>query len=75
LREEQTAPLHLAIDPRIKDAEAALPKEFELSSEGSEPIGELHQAINEIRDVNTDPVFAQRFGAEERMNASDSAES
>src|SRR3982075_1226404 len=28
----QTAPLHLAIDPRIKDAEAALPKQFELST-------------------------------------------
>src|SRR4029077_14551055 len=28
----QTAPLHLAVDPRIKDAEGALPKQFELSS-------------------------------------------
>jgi photosystem II stability/assembly factor-like uncharacterized protein len=64
----QTAPLHLAIDPRIKDAEAALPKQFELSSKVVNRIGELHQAINEIRDVKTQiQSLHKRFGAEERL--------
>lgn len=64
----QTAPLHLAIDPRIKDAEAALPKQFDLSSKVVSRIGELHQAINEIRDVKTQiQSMRKRFGAEERL--------
>ena len=64
----QTAPLHLAIDPRIKDAEAALPKQFDLSSKVVSRIGELHQAINEIRDVKTQiQSVRKRFGAEERL--------
>jgi len=64
----QTAPLHLAIDPRIKDAEGALPKQFDLSSKVVSRIGELHQAINEIRDVKTQiQSVRKRFGAEERL--------
>jgi photosystem II stability/assembly factor-like uncharacterized protein len=64
----QTAPLHLAIDPRIKDAGAALPKQFDLSSKVVSRIGELHQAINEIRDVKTQiQSVRKRFGAEERL--------
>jgi photosystem II stability/assembly factor-like uncharacterized protein len=64
----QTAPLHLAIDPRIKDAEAALPQQFELSSKVASRIGELHQAINEIRDVKTQiQSLHKRFGEEERL--------
>jgi photosystem II stability/assembly factor-like uncharacterized protein len=64
----QTAPLHLAIDPRIKDAEAALPKQFELSLKVASRIGELHQAINEIRDVKTQiQSLRKRFGEEERL--------
>ena len=64
----QTAPLHLAIDPRIKDAEAALPKQFEVSSMVVSRIGELHQAINEIRDVKTQiQSLHKRFGTEERL--------
>jgi hypothetical protein len=64
----QTAPLHLAIDPRIKDAETALPKQFELSSKVASRIGELHQAINEIRDVKTQiQSLHKRFGEEERL--------
>jgi hypothetical protein len=64
----QTVPLHLAIDPRIKDAEAALPKQFELSSKVVTRIGELHQAINEIRDVKTQlQSLHKRFGTEERL--------
>ncbi|HEX7518131.1 MAG TPA: hypothetical protein VF345_12710 [Chthoniobacterales bacterium] len=66
----QTAPLHLAIDPRIKDAEATLPKQFELSSKVATRIGELHQAVNEIRDVKTQiQSLHKRFGEEERLKA------
>jgi photosystem II stability/assembly factor-like uncharacterized protein len=64
----QTAPLHLAIDPRIKDAEAALPKQFELASKISNRIGELHQAVNEIRDVKTQiQSLHKQFGTEDRL--------
>jgi photosystem II stability/assembly factor-like uncharacterized protein len=64
----QTAPLHLAIDPRSKGAEGALPKQFELSSKVVARIGQLHQAINEIRDVKGQLQSLQkRFGAEERV--------
>jgi photosystem II stability/assembly factor-like uncharacterized protein len=64
----QTAPLHLVIDPRIKEAEPALPKQFELSAKVANRIGDLHQAINEIRDVKTQiQSLHKRFGAEERL--------
>jgi len=49
----QTAPLHLVIDPRTKDHEGELPKQFELSTQVSERISELHQAVNEIREVKS----------------------
>src|SRR5207244_11856864 len=45
----QTAPLHLAIDPRTKDHEAELPKQFEVSTKVTERISQLHQDVNEIR--------------------------
>ncbi|HXM32193.1 MAG TPA: hypothetical protein VN921_00975, partial [Chthoniobacterales bacterium] len=64
----QTAPLHLALDPRIKDADAALPKQFELSTKVVNRIGELHQAINEIRNVKTQiQGLRKRFGDDERL--------
>jgi hypothetical protein len=49
----QTAPLHLVIDPRTKDHEGELPKQFELSTQVNERISELHQAVNEIREVKS----------------------
>src|SRR5438105_11066203 len=49
----QTAPLHLVIDPRTRDHEGELPKQFELSTQVSERISELHQAVNEIREVKS----------------------
>jgi photosystem II stability/assembly factor-like uncharacterized protein len=49
----QTVPLHLVIDPRTKDHEAELPKQFALSTQVKERISELHQAVNEIRDVKS----------------------
>jgi photosystem II stability/assembly factor-like uncharacterized protein len=64
----QTAPLHLAIDPRIKDAEAVLPKQFDLSAKVVNRIGELHQAINEIRNVKTQiQGLHKRFGEDDRL--------
>jgi photosystem II stability/assembly factor-like uncharacterized protein len=66
----QTAPLHLVIDPRIKDAEAMMAKQFELSSRVADRIGELHQAINEIRNVKTQiQGLHKRFGDDERLKA------
>ncbi|MEY2561556.1 MAG: hypothetical protein QOG51_1971 [Verrucomicrobiota bacterium] len=64
----QTAPLHLVIDPRIKDAEPVLPKQFELSAKVADRMGELHQAINEIRNVKTQiQGLRKRFGEDERL--------
>jgi photosystem II stability/assembly factor-like uncharacterized protein len=64
----QTVPLRLEIDPRIKDAETAMPKQFELSARVVGRIGELHQAINEIRSVKTQiEGLHKRFGEDERL--------
>ena len=41
------------IDPRTKDHEVELAKQFELSTQVSERISELHQAVNEIREVKS----------------------
>ncbi|MEP7014137.1 MAG: glycosyl hydrolase [Verrucomicrobiota bacterium] len=49
----QTAPLHLAIDPRGKGAEPALQKQFALSMQVKDRISQLHQAVNEIREVKS----------------------
>ena len=64
----QTAPLRLEIDPRIKEAEPALPRQFELSAKVVGRIGELHQAINEIRNVKTQiEGLHKRFGEDQRL--------
>jgi regulator of replication initiation timing len=47
----QTAPLHLTIDPRNKEQEAALQKQFELATQVNDRMSQLHQAVNEIRDL------------------------
>src|SRR5205814_2771525 len=66
----QTAPLYLVIDPRIKDAEPVISKQFELSSKVADRIGELHQAINEVRNVKTQiQGLHKRFGDDERFKA------
>jgi photosystem II stability/assembly factor-like uncharacterized protein len=49
----QTAPLHIVIDPRTKDHEGELPKQFELSTQVNERISALHQAVNEIREIKS----------------------
>src|SRR5262249_41693440 len=64
----QSAPLHLTIDPRIKDAESHLPNQFELSSKIVTAINQLHQAVNEIRDVKGQlQALHKRLGTEERV--------
>src|SRR5438132_398251 len=42
----QTAPLHLAIDPRTKGQEAGLQKQFSLTMQMNDRISQLHQAVN-----------------------------
>jgi hypothetical protein len=64
----QTAPLHLVMDPRTKDHEAELPKQFELSTQVKERISELHQAVNEIRDVKSQiKALHTRFGEDSKV--------
>jgi hypothetical protein len=66
----QTAPLHLAIDPRLKGAEAGIRKSFELSIKVNERISQLHQAINEIRETKTQiESLHKRFAGNERLRA------
>ena len=49
----QTAPLHLDIDPRTKGSEGALQKQFTLAMQTNDRISQLHQAVNEIREVKS----------------------
>ena len=49
----QTVPLHLAIDPRTKGSEPALQKQFALAMQVNDRISQLHQAVNEIREIRT----------------------
>ena len=64
----QTATLHLAIDPRTKGQEEALQKQFALSQEVTNRISQLHQAINEIRDLKSQiKALHAKFDKEERV--------
>src|SRR6266513_141103 len=64
----QTAPLHLAIDPRTKDAGPALQKQFTLSMQVNDRISQLHQAVNEIRDLKSQiQTLHKRFGDDQRI--------
>jgi hypothetical protein len=64
----QTAPLHLAIDPRTKGADAALQKQFTLSMQVNDRISQLHQAVNEIRDLKSQiQILHKRFGDDQRL--------
>ncbi len=67
----QTVPLKLVVDPRTKDHEADLPKQFALSTRVNERISQLHQAINEIREVKKQiKDLHTRFGSEDRVKPS-----
>ena len=64
----QTAPLHLAIDPRVKEAAEGMRKSFELSVRVNERISQLHQAINEIRETRSQiDSLRKRFADNERL--------
>jgi hypothetical protein len=64
----QTAPLHLAIDPRNKGQEAALQKQFNLAVQVNDRISQLHQAVNEIRDLRSQiQNLHKRFDNDERL--------
>jgi photosystem II stability/assembly factor-like uncharacterized protein len=64
----QTAPLHLAIDPRTKGSEASLQRQFTLSMQVNDRISQLHQAVNEIRDVKSQiKNLHTRFGDDQRL--------
>jgi hypothetical protein len=66
----QTAPLHLAIDPRTKGSEAALQKQFNLAMQVNDRISQLHQAVNEIRDLRSQiQTLHKRFGDDQRLKA------
>jgi hypothetical protein len=64
----QTAPLHLTIDPRNKGQEAAVQKQFTLAMQVNDRISQLHQAVNEIRDLRSQiQNLHKRFGDEQRL--------
>ena len=64
----QTATLHLSIDPRTKGQEEALQKQFVLSQQVTDRISQLHQAINEIRDLKSQiKALHAKFDKEERV--------
>jgi len=64
----QTASLHLAIDPRNKGQEATLQKQFALAREVNDRISQLHQAVNEIRDLRSQiQNLHKRFGDDQRL--------
>jgi photosystem II stability/assembly factor-like uncharacterized protein len=66
----QTATLHLAIDPRTKDQETDLQKQFAMSQQVAERISELHEAVNEIRDLKTQiKGLHNKFADEVRVKA------
>ncbi|HEX4666268.1 MAG TPA: hypothetical protein VH207_06675 [Chthoniobacterales bacterium] len=70
----QTAPLELAIDPRIKGAEAGMRKSFELSVKVNERFSQLHQAINEMRETKAQiESLDKRFADNERLKPALSA--
>ena len=64
----QTTPLHLVIDPRNKGQEPALQKQFALAMQVNDRMSQLHQAVNEIRDLRLQiQNLYKRFGDEQRL--------
>lgn len=68
--QSQTVPLHLAVDPRVKDAEAGMRKAFELSVKVNERFSQLHQAINEIRETRSQlEALRQRSAGNDKLQS------
>src|SRR6266481_5280991 len=66
----QTAPLHLAIDPRNKGTETAVRKQFALAIQVNDSMSRLHQAVNEIRDIRSQiQNLHKRFGDDPKLKA------
>src|SRR2546421_1391501 len=64
----QTVPLKVVIDPRNKGSEPALQKQFTLSMQVNDRISQLHQAVNEIREVKSQiKNLHTRFGEDQRV--------
>jgi photosystem II stability/assembly factor-like uncharacterized protein len=64
----QTVPLHLVMDPRAKGAEADVQKQFELAMQVRDRITQMHQAVNEIRNVKGQlDLLRKRFGENEKL--------
>jgi len=64
----QTAPLKLVVDPRNKGQEVALQTQFTLAKQVNDRISELHQAVNEIRDLRPQiENLHKRFGDDQRL--------
>ena len=64
----QTAPLRLVMDPRTKGQEAAVEKQFALATQVNQRIAQLHQAVNEIRDLRSQiQTLHKRFGDDARL--------
>ena len=64
----QTVPLKVVIDPRNKGSEPALQKQFALATQVNDRISQLHQAINEIREVKGQiKNLHTRFGDDEKL--------
>ena len=66
----QTVPLKVVIDPRNKGSEAMLQKQFTHSTQVTDRISQLHQAINEIRDVKAQiKTLHFRFNDDEKLKS------
>jgi photosystem II stability/assembly factor-like uncharacterized protein len=66
----QTQPLRVAIDPRSKGAEPALQKQLELSMQIYQRSSDLHQAVNEIREIKSEiEALHKKFDADEHAKA------
>ena len=64
----QTVLLKIDIDPRNKGAEPALQKQFALSMQVTDRISQLHQAVNEIRDLKAQiKTLHFRFNEDEKL--------
>jgi photosystem II stability/assembly factor-like uncharacterized protein len=64
----QTVPLHLVMDPRTKGTEAAVAKQFAFATQVNDRISQLHQAVNEIREIKTQiKNLHHRFDNDERL--------
>src|SRR4029077_11798936 len=64
----QIVPLKIVIDPRNKGAEPSLQKQFALSQQVTDRISQLHQAVNEIRDVKAQiKTLHFRFNDDEKL--------